>query len=259
MSMFARSVVAAILTTALAAATAACGGSAGTADQGSTATATATPTASASPASKASADPLAGLTGQRILTRAFADTESAASVRLTGVVGDSGQAVTMDLTVVAGKGCDGTLTVAKTGSFRLIYNGTTVWILPDEAFYRSQGTTAAVLAILEGKYLKVSGKGSGLGAMAGLCSLSSLLSGFRSTPADYPRGGATKVDGQRAVRISDTGDSAYVDVSDTVNPELLRMYAPGSSGLQLDFRYAAAPAITGPPAGMVLDGSKYGF
>ena len=246
----------AILAAALAAGTAACGVSSSSAGTAATTTAT-KPATSATPSASTNADPLAGLNGQQIFTKAMANTKAATTVRISGKVSASGQTITLDLTVVHGKGCQGTLAVGKQGSFRLIYNGTTVWMMPDEAFYRGQGASAAVLAILNGKYLKENATG-GLGQMATLCSLSALLGGFSSLPAGFPRGATTTDDGQRAIRISDTADSAYLDISDAAKPEVLLLSDPSSG--QIHFSYeTAVVAITPPPASMVLDGSKYGF
>jgi hypothetical protein len=182
------------------------------------------PAASSSPS--ASADPLAALTADQIATRAVADTEKATSVRITGTTADSGQTLGFDLLIVRGHGCEGTIEESKSGSFRLIEKGTNVWILPDAKFYRTVGgASPAVLAILNGKYLKEKTSGSGLGSLAALCALSSLLSGF-SLPAGLARSAAR---------------------------------CPGSGGIALDFGYGDSAAITQPPASQVLDGSKYGF
>lgn len=249
-----RSIPVTVLAAALAVGAAACGASGGSAGPG----ATAGTKAAASPS--ASADPLAGLTSQQIATRALTDTEDAPGVSIAGTISDSGQTFTLDLTLLRGKGCEGTMAELKQGSFRLIANSTTVWILPDEQFYKSVGSTdAATLAILKGKYLKFKANTNGLAALASLCSLHSLLGGFGAVPAGLSKS-ATTINGQRAVKLSDTGDSAYIVVSDAGKPELLRMDQPGSGGGYLNFSYGAtAAAITPPPASEVLDGSKYGF
>ena len=233
-----------VLAVALAAGTGACGssgGSAGPAGQGT------------------SADPLAGLNSRQIAQRAVAGTEAAPSVRVTGSGTDSGQPITIDLTLIRGKGCQGTLSTSSMGSVKVVYNGTTVWLLPDAKFYRSQNVPASALSVLNGKYLQVKANGSSLGSLGQLCTLSKLLSQF--TPhAGTAKGIATTVDGQRAVKITDKTSSGYAYVSDEADPVLLRIQKPGAGGGLVKFSYTGNRlAITPPPASQVIDGSKYGF
>lgn len=251
----------AILIAGVAAGTAACGSSGSSGSSGSTA-APGTPTATkpAATAAPAGADPLAGLTADQIATRALANTKNAPSVRLTGAATDSGQSIALDVTLVRGQGCEGTLSEGKSGSFRLISNGTTVWVMPDQKFYRSfGGNDPAVLAILNGKYLKVKASSSGLAELAGICSLSNLVGAF-GTPTGLVKSAPATVGGQPVVRLSDLGDKGYVYVSDIAKPKLLQLNDPGSGGGKFNFGYPATTiSIAPPPASEVLDGSKYGF
>lgn len=126
----ARRAVPAFLAAALAIGAAACGTSASS---------TGTKAAAATPKPTASRDPLANLTADQIATKALADVKAVTSVDVAGKMADSGQTLTFDLTLVSGKGCQGTLTESKTGSFKLIYLGKKVWIMPDQAFYKNNG------------------------------------------------------------------------------------------------------------------------
>jgi len=257
-----RLMAAAFVTAALAVGTAACGSSA---SPGSSATSASPGTSSATapaatPSGAASAGPLAGLTADQVATKALADTKAAPSVHLTGTGTDSGQSLTLDLTLVHGKGCVGTVSMAKMGSFRLIYDGKTVWALPDAKFYKGAGVTdSGALAILNGKYLKLKSTDSGLGGLATLCSLNGLVGAF-GTPIGLNMAAPTSVRGVPAVKLSDAGDTAYLYVTYAAKPELLQLNAPGSSGGVFDFSYPATViTITPPPASQVIDGSKYGF
>jgi hypothetical protein len=197
-----------------------------------------------------------------IATKALTDVKAATSVDVAGTVTDSGQTLTFDLTLVSGKGCQGTLTESKTGSFKLIYLGKKVWIMPDQAFYKSNGgNDPATLAILSGKWMEVKAGAGGIGSLSTMCTLSSLLGGFSSdSPSGMIKGATATINGQRAVKLTDTGDPAYVYVSDTATPELTRLYDPSSGGGTIDLTNYNAPAsISTPPASKVLDGSKYGF
>lgn len=244
----------ALLATALAVATAACGSS-GT-----------TPSPATSPGSQTVSDPLAGWSVQRIMQQAQTDTIAAPYVRVTGSVSDSGKQVALDLTMVAGVGCRGTVTETGLGSFALISKGSTVWVKPDAEFYKNeagQNPDAQLgTSLLAGKYLEDQA-GSGLGSLSTICSLHGLL-GSTSQPsadaADTTEAGTATVGGQRALKLVNAKQRGSAYVTDTTKPEILQIAVAGSSGGSLGFTYyATAPAITPPPASEVVDGSKYGF
>ncbi len=205
------------------------------------------------------ADPLAGLTSRQIAAKAVTATESAAAVRITGNGQDAGTAITLDLTVLKGKGCEGSFSEASLGSFKLVYDGTTVWLLPDAAFYKANKVPAAAAAVLNGKYIKAKATSADMGSMAQLCSLSGLL-GTVNSNASLAKGVKTTFDGQPAIKITDNTGTGVAYVSDTATPEILVVDKPGSSGGKLNFVYNGLPStITPPPPSQVIDGSKYGF
>src|SRR5262249_17656169 len=140
-----------VLAAALAAGTAACGSSGPT------------------------ADPLAGMASKQTPPKAVTATENASAVRISGNGEDAGQAITLDLTVLKGKGCQGSFSEAKEGSFKLVYDGTTVWLLPDAQFYQANNVPASVANVLKGKYIKGPASNANLSSMSQLCSLSGLL------------------------------------------------------------------------------------
>ena len=171
---------------------------------------------------------------------------------------DSGHTLTFDLSVAGSDGCTGTVTESKAGSFLLIFDGATVWVKPDDEFWRvaSGITDPAQLASVRGKYLTATAGGSGLGEIASMCQLKTLLKDFTSIPDDTPgetKGRVTHADGQRALKVSDTSDAAYVYVTDTAQPRLLQLIDPSATGDKLSFGYPGTPvAIAPPPAGEIL-------
>ena len=207
-------------------------------------------------------DPLAGQTSVWILRHASANTETAFAVHLTGAVQDSGHTLTFDLSVAGTDGCTGNVTESKAGSFQLIFDGSTVWVKPDDEFWRVAGgiTDPAQLASVRGKYLTATAGGSGLGEIASMCQLKTLLKDFTSIPANTPgetKGRVTHMNGQRAMKVSDTRDSAYVYVTDTAQPRLLQLIDPSAVGDKLSFGYPGTPvAITPPPASEILVGGQ---
>jgi hypothetical protein len=205
-------------------------------------------------------DPLAADTSVWILHHASTDTEAAFAVHLTGSGEDSGHTMTFDLSIAGSDGCTGKVTESGAGSFQLIFDGSTVWVKPDDEFWRvaSGITDPAQLAAVEGKYLTATAGGSGLGEIASLCQLTAALKGLTSVPDDTPgatRGPVTRINGQRELKVSDAKDSSYAYVTDTAQPRLLQVVETGSDGGELSFGYPGTPvAITPPPASEIITG-----
>ena len=209
-------------------------------------------------------DPLAGETSVWVLQHASANTEAAFAVHLTGTGDDSGQTVTFNLSIAGTDGCTGTVSETKEGSFQLIFDGSTVWIKPDDDFWREAAgvTSPAQLAAVEGKYITDTASDSDLGKVTALCQLKTLLTGSSSITAAEARhtikGQVTRINGQRVLKVSDTTDSAYVYVTDTTQPRLLQLVDPsadGLTGLSYTFGYPGTPvAITPPPASEIISG-----
>lgn len=209
-------------------------------------------------------DPLAADTSVWVLQHASANTEAAFAVHLTGTGDDSGQTVTFDLSVAGSDGCTGTVAETKEGSVQLIFDGSTVWIKPDDEFWREATgvTDPAQLAAVEGKYITATASDSSLGKITSLCQLNTVLKGFASIPAtdarDEIKGPVTRINGQRVLKVSDTKDSAYAYVTDTAQPKLLQLIDPdadGLTGLTYTFGYPGTPvAITPPPASEIITG-----
>jgi hypothetical protein len=263
-------VAAAALATALAGGLAACGptASSSTAGAASPGAASSGPAGAGSPGAAssgagsptaASSDPLAGMSADAIATKAWAGTKAAASVHVDGSTMDSGKQIKFSLTLVKGKGCAGTMSEGASGSFRIVMVGKDVWIKPDDAFWKaSGGSDPAVLSIVSGKYIKDSA-GTGLGAMSSLCNLSNWI-GSAGQAAGMVKGATATVNGQPALQLKDTGDTASAWVADTASPVLLRLADPSSGGGSFDFTgYGATTTITAPRDSQTVDGKKYGF
>lgn len=222
-------------------------------------------TAGSAASASASADPLAALSAGQIFNRAVRDLRTANAVHVTGNVVDSGQHIGLDLTLVGGTGCTGTMTMRGKGSFRLILIGKTVWIKPDRKFWKTSGgsDSAAVLQLLAGKYLKTSASGNGLGSLASLCKPSKLAGGFGGVRSDATaKRQHITVAGQPALRFAgkDRHGSGSLDVSDSATPRILRIVAAGSAVAHLEFTgYGQTVPLTAPPAGQTLSGKQFGL
>jgi hypothetical protein len=240
-----RIMAAGLAATALAAGAAGCGSA-----SGGTGTTTAGQT-----------DPLAKLSADEIGSKAIANLSKAASVHVAGVVSDSGDRIGLNLHLQGSHGCVGSMGLGSKGSVRLILIGKKVWLKPDQKFWHAVGgTSASVLKIFKGKYLKTT-LSSGLGGLAKLCHPSELASAFQiDNSAGLAKGPTSTINGQNAIKLSETGDSAAAYVSVASSPQLLRLVSPGKNGGKLDFTgYGAPVTLRPPPAAQTLDGKKYGF
>jgi hypothetical protein len=205
-------------------------------------------------------DPLTADTSVWILRHASANTEAAFAVHLTGSADDSGHTLSFDLSVAGTDGCTGTVKETSVGSFQLIFDGSTLWIKPDDEFWRTEGgvTDPAQLAEVEGKYVTASAGNSGASEVTSLCQLNTYLKDFTSIPDGTPgetKGRVTRMSGERVLKVSDTKDSAYVYVTDTTQPRLLQIIDPSAVGNELTFSYPGTPvAITPPPASEIFVG-----
>ena len=206
------------------------------------------------PAQAVSAGPLAGLTAGEILTRAAADLEAASSVHITGSTKVPGQTTVVDLTVGA-HGCTGTIEPQGQGSVLLLGTGDTVWMKPDEQFYKAAGVSAAELSQLTGKYLRISSGKSGIGA---LCYLGQLATQISGGAGHVVLGQTTTVLGQPALQLNDVKQPGDAYVTTSARPEFLRVGSGG--GEYMDFTGYNAPfTVTPPPAAQTVDGASYNF
>lgn len=224
------------------------------------------PAASTHRATRPGASPLKSLTSYQIIGKAFANTEGSLNVQITGKVTRSGQSTRLSsLSLVNGSsGCIGDIYQSQVGgTFQMIYDGTTAWILPSLDYWQAGGerSPAAVPAV-EGKYLQVKPGGTSLGALVSLCSLTTLV-GTGPSPARRTGFGAptpTTVGTLAALKIPDTADGGYAIVTDDATPRLLRFFVPGRNGGAFSLSYSAvAVTVAPPPSTEVVDGSRYGF
>lgn len=248
----------AIAVALLAVLAAGCGASTSTPTSASTSTSTSTAPASTAPASTAPpGNPLAALTARQILTKAIADLKAASSVHVAGSEQAAGQTFTMDLTVGA-NGCTGTVGLGGQGSVLLLRIGGTLWMKPDDQFWKSALAAApADLPAVEGRYVRLSPKGPATSSFGAFCYLSQLAGQVSGGENQLVKGQTTTIGGQLALELKDTeqAGSAYVTLS--ASPEFLQT---GDTGGHVDFTdYNAPLALTAPSASQTVAGSKYGL
>ncbi|MEU5521220.1 hypothetical protein ABZ759_11230 [Streptomyces sp. NPDC047860] len=207
-------------------------------------------------------EPFPGLTGGEIVDRAVKATTGASSLRMTGDFPDDEGGGTLRVDVALNKRgeCAGTLGLDGQGETELIKTGDTVYLKYDEAFLRAQGkgesqdTVDATVALLAGRWTKMSAEGPDGEDIAEFCDLDAIL-GVDGAP-DATRGRTTTVDGTPALTLTarDGEDRFTLHVATEGEPYLLRLDStsptdPGS----LAFSDYGEPVPADEPAGDVLD------
>ena len=206
-----------------------------------------------------SSDPLSGMTGKQVVSKAVSDLKTEPHFSISGKVNSAGENLSLALGYKPPTGCQGTIGLDTKGSFGVVSIGNTVWVKPDNAFWNTFAGSSAqqVIALLGGKYLKTSSSDSNMADLVKLCNVSELSSTF-TTPGTVTKGDVTTIGGQKALALKDSkGGTLYV--TDTSSPQILKVTNPSKSdGGSLTFTYGAVN-VTAPPAGQTVDGSKYGM
>ncbi|MFI5686032.1 hypothetical protein [Streptomyces sp. NPDC051636] len=208
--------------------------------------------------------PFAGLTGGEIADRAMKATTGASSLRMKGDIADdeSDGTIRMDMALNKKGECAGTMSMDGEGKAELVKTGSTVYMKYDEAFLRAQSKgeskadTDAAVAMLAGKWTKMSVKGQDAKDIAGFCDLDSVLAGAEDVDSDATRGKTTTVDGTPAIVLHEKeGKDRYtLYVATQGKPYLLRV--DGSSAkdpVNLVFSDYNQPVPADKPAGKVID------
>jgi len=225
--------------------------------------------ATACSSSSSSTSALAGLSPDQIVQKSVADLKAASSVRITGQVVSSGQTITLDLTDVAAKGCQGTIGLAApatssskavSGTANIIQVDSTVYMKLSDSFFTGAGLPASEFSQVSGKYIKLA-SGSNLASFAQLCNPSTLSTAFSKEDSGFVNAGTATVNGQPTVAFKQPKNpsNGTVYVSESATPQILRIAGPAGQG-SVDFSdYNASATITAPPASQVIDGTKFGL
>jgi hypothetical protein len=209
---------------------------------------------------KPTGDPLAGLTAAQIASRAISDLKAVSSVHVSGSGKDSGSTVTVDLRMGT-TSCIGTLGISDEGSFQLLKAGSTLWVKPDDRFWKyanGHGMPSSVMGILSGKYIRTSPKNSSLHTLEAFCNPRQFAALGTGHPKGLAKGAVVTIMGQPAVPLKDLSDSSIAYVTDSAQPRFLRVLNP--HGGRLDFTdYNVPITVPPPPASETIDGAGYGF
>ena len=151
----------------------------------------------------------------RVLKDAKAAVASASSVHVAGSVVSGGNPITLDLSMVTGKGAKGSLTT-QGFAFDLVRLGDTVYIKGSDDFYK-HFAGAAVAQLLHGKWLKATNNGR-LASLAPLTDINALFGKVAANHGKLANDGAKTFKGQKVAAIRDTSDNSKLYVAATGKP-----------------------------------------
>jgi len=195
-------------------------------------------------------NPLARLTADQIAKKAATDLKAAASFHFHGSGKDSGQTVSISMSVTH-KGCTGSIGDGRNGGFAILAIGKTVWIQPNDKFWEFVGFPASQLSAVHGKWLEITGTGSNSLSVAfgPFCNAKQLGSAFAPQLTGLVKGKTIKISGHPALQLRNgTGrESIYVSISS--KPEILRISDDGTISFSA---YGARITLTPPPASDVI-------
>ncbi|MDQ1026832.1 hypothetical protein QF035_004414 [Streptomyces umbrinus] len=212
--------------------------------------------------------PFAGQTGGEIADQAVKATSNASSLRMKGdIKDDDGSRVGLDMALDRKGECAGTMSANGQGKANLVKTGDTLYMKYDEKFLRAQSDGASreetdgVVAMLAGKWTKMSATGSDAKDIASFCDLDTVLADFQDVNSDATRGGTTTVDGTPAIVLheKDGKDTYTLYVATEGKPYLLKVVSksaedPGT----VTFGDFDTPVPAEKPAGKVMDLDEMG-
>jgi hypothetical protein len=202
--------------------------------------------ASLAPAS----NPLVRLTADQIAKKAVTDLKAAASFHYHGSGKDSGQTISISMSVTH-KGCTGWIGDGRHGGFAILAIGKTVWIKPNDKFWEYAGIPASELPAVHGKWLKTTGTGSNSlsAAFAPFCKANKLASALALQLTGLVKGKTIKISGHPALQLHNRSGRERIFVSISSKPEILRIRDNGTINFSA---YGARVTLTPPPASDVI-------
>jgi hypothetical protein len=212
-------------------------------------------------ACSAAPDPLATLTGDQVLAQALANFKTAQSMTVDGLIDQSGANLVLNVGIVNGQGCTGTVGNLAKGDIQFTKTGQIFYMKPDQTWWTnvagSEGT--GIGQLVNGRYLKAPISGSSAQDFA--CDIAQASASDAMT-GTIGKGQITTLDGRRELALNDpNGDVMYV--TDTSTPEIAQLSYPkpdrlGYSG-QLSFNVGARVTLADPPSGQAVDAADFGI
>ncbi len=185
-----------------------------------------------------------------IIAAARTAADGASTVHVSGSTVTAGTPITLDLSLVAGKGGRGQ--IAENGlSFELIELAGTIYIKGSSAFYKHFAGTAAA-RLLQGKWLKAPATNASFAGLSSLIELHKLLdAALASSDKTLVSTGTRTVQGQAVVGVKDTAQSETIYVATTGKPFPVAATKSGTGGGTIAFAEWDKPVTLTAPANAV--------
>jgi hypothetical protein len=196
-----------------------------------------------------SSNSIASKSAEQIVSESKRAADGASAVHVSGALTSGGSPVTLDLSLVAGKGARGELS-QNGASFKLILLGDTAYISGSPAFYRNLGGTAAA-QIFDGKWLKASAKTGDFASFSQLADMRKLIDTTLAGHGAVAKGATTVVNGQKAIAVNDSSKDGTLFVATTGKPYPLQLSKGGSESGKISFDRWNQPVAIAAPAGAV--------
>jgi hypothetical protein len=185
-----------------------------------------------------------------IVAAAKAAADGASSVRVAGSSVAAGTPITLDLTLVAGKGGRGRL--AENGlSFELIEIDHTIYISGSPAFY-SHFAGSAAAQLLQGKWLKAPASNASFAGLSSLTELRKLLDAALATSSkSLVAAGTSTINGHAVVGVKDPTQSGTLYVATKGKAYPVEITKGGVGGGTITFSEWDKPVTLAAPANSV--------
>lgn len=165
------------------------------------------------------------------------------AVHVAGSLSNNGVALTLDLSLVAGKGGTGQLSVQGLG-LRVIALGHDVYIQGSPGFL-SHFAGSATARALAGKWLKAPAVGQ-LAPIASLTNMQELFNRVLLSHGVLKKAGTTKVNGHQVIALKDRAETYYV--ATTGPPYPVEVVKQGTGGGRIVFDRINQPVSLSAPA-----------
>ena len=174
------------------------------------------------------------------------------SVHVSGSLVSSGVPLTLDLSLVSGKG--GTGSMSENGlAFQVVTVNNLVYIKGSDAFWSHFGGATAA-SLFHGKWLKAPATGQ-FAALTELANTQALFNKLLSSHGKLVKGSTTTINGQPAIAVTDSTQGGTLYVATTGKPYPIELVKKGSGGGRINFDRFNQPVSLTAPSG-AIDASK---
>jgi hypothetical protein len=183
--------------------------------------------------SSSSGNGVADKTPTEILAATKVASDAATSVHVSGSIVSGKSPITLDMSLLAGKGGRGKLSESGL-PFELIQVGGSVYIKGSAAFYKHIGGAAAA-QLLQGKWLKAPSSSANFASLSQLTDLRLLVDQTLASHGSLKKTATTTINGQKVVGITDTTKGGTLYIATTGKPYPIEISKVGSGGGKITF------------------------